>query len=980
MVRVVTALSGLVLIVLALRLAMAPLFPLDKFVAPAVAVFEADTGTVVKLGSADLTLLPTPTVVATDVTIELPDGFGEVHASRLLLDLNPLPFLSGSAELGNVTVERPVVRLKLQNGDLDPARVVSTFADLARRASSRRFLATDGRLIVSAGSIEASLTGLTASAGRFESSDRLVLKAMLHETPLSLTMEAGSSGATRILFTTPTMSAGLDGGLAGGAFAGRFDLSVPDVAVLGGPFSALSGEAALKGAMTLSSDRLEMVDASATALGSGGRLSAAIDLGASRPSIDVRTDFRRLTVGSVTDLAALFAWLGFDPLAGKAPFDAGLEVKLAELILPASQMRNVHLTAVNREGSFGAVVDATLGKGTLSSRFDLVSEGDGRRLGASVIAKDVEAADLVATTGAAASPITGSIAGDLRLSAHGRSNDELAATLAVDGEASLRGGAFGGLSFAGNLKLPALTNISGDLSIVGLDKSARLAGQATSPSGIITLQASAEPRRLMEGGAAPVDVQLEGPAFSAGFEGGIDPVVISATGNLTLSSRRLQALLGIAGLPESASLDGQLDATLGRQTLTDAHLLLGDTALSGLLDLSNAGERNRLTGRMTGDVVDVVALAGATADALSTPGGWLGAVDTDLHIDAGRITAGPIAAAGGQVDIRLNDKRGEVELSKLLLGGGNGAATLTVKSADRPIFALTGKLDGARLASLAPIVGTMVDGELSLAADVSAEGAKRGDLFKAATGTIDFSVVRGLLNGLDPMALMKRLARAVQTDLGPDPGRVGFDRLSGRLKLAKGSVTSDDLAFGAGDLQLSGSGSVGIGSGALDLRLKPRLKGYPDFEAPVAVVGSFSSPRLYPDLPGLADDPTSGYVRLGAMNGGFARLIGGDAAPKLETVGPDAMTSMIDKMSDSPQPPVVSEPPVAPAVETAPLPLARPAGTILPLRPQPPAPRPPVLAGGPLDLQALGRASGNAPRESTRASSCRPGRDGRCIP
>lgn len=982
MVRVVTALSGLVLIVLALRLAVAPLFPLDKFVAPAVAVFEADTGTVVKIGSADLTLLPTPCVVATDVEIELPDGFGEVHADRLLIALNPLPFLSGSAEIDNVTVERPVVHLKLENSDLSPAKVVGTLADLAGRAAGRRFLATDGQLVVSAGGVEASLDGLTASGGHFENSDRLVLKAMLRETPLSLTVVAGSGGAARVLFSTPTLSASLDGGLAGGAFAGRLDLAVPDVAALGGPFAPISGEAGLKGAITLSSDRMEMVDASATAFGSGGRLSAAIDLGAPRASVDIRTDFRRLTLGSVADLSALLARLGFDPLDGKAPFDAGLEIKLAELMFPASQMRNIHLTAVGREGRFGAIVDATAGKGMLSGRFDLVPEGDGRRLGASFAMKDLDVTDIVAMTGFTSSPVTGPVVGNLRLSAYGRSNDELAATLAVDGQATLRDGHLGDMVFAGGVKLPALTNISADLSIVGLDKPARLTGQGTSPSGGITLQVRAAPRRLMDGGAAPVEIQFNGPAFSAGFEGGIDPVAVSASGNLMLSSSRLQALVGVAGLPESASLEGQIEAGVGRQTLANARLLLGDTALSGLLDLSDAGGRNQLTGHLTGDAVDVAALAGVAADALSVPNRWLAALaDTDLHIEAGRISAGPLAAAGGPVDIQFSDKGGEIELSRLLLGGGSGAATLSVKPGDRPVFTLTGKLDGARLASLSPIVGTLADGELSLAVDVSAEGQKRGDLFKTAMGTADISVSHGLMNGLDPLALMGRIARSVQTGLGTDPARVGIDKLVGRVKFAKGFVTSDDVALVTGDLQLSGSGSVGLANGALDLRLKPKIKGYPDFEVPVAIVGSFTSPRLYPDVPGLADDPVSGYARLATMAGGFARLIRGEAAPRLETVGPDAMTSMIDKMSETPNSPAPPEASVAPEVVVAPLPLARPAGAVASPRRQTVPPRAPVLAEGPLDLEALGRVPGNiASQTNPRVPACRPGRDGRCIP
>ena len=74
------------------------------------------------------------------------------------------------------------------------------------------------------------------------------------------------------------------------------------------------------------------------------------------------------------------------------------------------------------------------------------------------------------------------------------------------------------------------------------------------------------------------------------------------------------------------------------------------------------------------------------------------------------------------------------------------------------------------------------------------------------------------------------------------------------------------------------------------------LMGYADFEAPVAVKGPLVAPRLYPDLPGLIDDPAAGYARLAAMTGGFSRLLTG-AAPALEAVRPDAVTSMIDTLT-----------------------------------------------------------------------------------
>lgn len=975
MVRVITALSGLVLVVLAVRLAMAPLFPLDKFVEPTIAAFEADTGTEVRIGDADLELLPTPRVVATDVGIELPDGLGTVHADRLLLALNPMPFLSGSAELDEVTVERPVLRLSLGEGDLDPARAIGAVAGLAGRATARHFQAVDGRLSFSAGGAEADLEGVTASATRMGSVDRLSFRATMNGTPLSLTVETGSAGATRAQLAAPALNLDLDGGLAGGAFAGRLDLSVPDAAALGGP----SGPVRLKGAITLSSGRAEMVDATADILGNTGRLSAALDLAEPRASVDLHAEFGRLPAGSLATLAALGGRMGFDPVNGKGPFDAGLDLKLAEAALPNGSIRKLRITVVDREGRFGARVDGTAGDGTVSGRLDLVPSDGGRRLGASFVAKNVGVGDVAALVGIV-SPLTGRLAADLRLSAHGRSAEELASTLVIDGAAQLRDGRLEQLPLVGKVALPALSAVSADLSVIGLDKPARLSGQAKAPSGLVTFEAAAVPRRLIEGGGAPIVAGLDGPVLSADFDGEVDPAALAANGSLTLTSRRLPTLVGAADLPPTASLDGRIEAVAGRLTLADARLMLGDSAFGGVLDLVTSGDRGRLTGRLSGDTIDVAALAGAIANTLPEAGRPL-AVDADLRIEAGGIVAGPLAAAAGPVDLRLDGSAAEIGLPRLSFGGGNGTATLAVKAGDRPAFAVRGKLEGARLASLAPLIGTTADGEFGLAADVIVEGRTRDELLRSAIGTGDFSVSHGVLDGVDPMALLGRLARAVQRGFGSDAGRVGFDTLSGHLRFAKGVVTSGDLVFAAGDLQVSGSGSLRLANGALDLRLKPKLNDYPAFETPVAVVGPLAAPRLYPDLPGLLADPTWGYARLATMGGGFARLAGGDeTAPRLEAVKPDAMTSMIEQLAEPPKPTVASPVSAAPPAVVPPLPLARPAS----LKPTPQqekaAPRPPLLAGGPLDLGALGRSGVGAVPAGAPASSCRPGRDGRCIP
>ena len=63
---------------------------------------------------------------------------------------------------------------------------------------------------------------------------------------------------------------------------------------------------------------------------------------------------------------------------------------------------------------------------------------------------------------------------------------------------------------AGTILLPKLEDVSADLLLAGLDKPVRLSGQAKSPAGLLSFEATAPPRRLLDGGAVPIVIRLDG--------------------------------------------------------------------------------------------------------------------------------------------------------------------------------------------------------------------------------------------------------------------------------------------------------------------------------------------------------------------------------------------------------------------------------------------------------------------------------------
>jgi uncharacterized protein involved in outer membrane biogenesis len=965
-----TALVGLVLVVAALSLAMAPVFPLEKFIAPGIADFEARTGTVVESGTTRIELFPTPSVIASDVTITLPDGLGEVKAERLTLAVSPLPFLSGVSRLSGVTLDKPVAHIALRSGDLAPLAAVTALTDLARMATGLRLTASEGRLDLDAGQQALALDHLGASAVHSGDGDQLVLTGETAGTNLTLTTIAGPDGAAELRLATPAGELALSGQFDAGKLDGKLTASAADLARLGDPLSSASGAVRIEGALHLSPQRAELVDAVATLFGGTGKLSAALDTSGKRSSLDIHADLPRLPASLLGALATSAAER--DPFAEPAPLDVGLDLKATELVFPGGTARQIHLTAVNRGASFGVVLDRlAIGNGSLDARADFVPNGVERRLSTALTLDNLAIRD-VATLMGVTSPLTGRLAGTLRLSAHGRSMAELAATLAVDGAATLEEGRLASLALSHALKTPPLTALAADLSIIGLDKPARLTATGTSASGPVTLEAETLPRRMFDGDGATTTIRLTDPALTATLDGEGNPAARTLRGNLTLTTDNLGNLL--KGTPATkVSLGATLDAGPDRVDLSAVKLLIGDSAFAGLIGLATGGERDRLTGRLSGDVVDVAALAGALRD---TGMKQLSGVDADLRIDAGRIVAGPLAAAGGPVDLRLYRNGAEIGLPNLSLGGGTGSARLTIAGQDRSALALKGKLDKTRLASLAPLVGSAIDGQLALDLDLQGQGATLNDLAASTSGKASISVTDGRLAGIDPMALLARLAKAVQPGFGDGNAPVAFDRLDGKLAIDKGVARIDGAAFSAGELSVKGDGRLTLADGSLDMTLKPAIKGYPAFEAPVALTGKPGNLRLYPKIDGLPDKPDEAYTKLHAGSGAFARLAGGAAPPKLKAASPDAMASMIDaatvKPAEAPKAAEAAKPATAGMV-IPPLPLPKPA---IPARAKP-AQQVAAPTSGPLDLGSLG---GAAATPKPARGGCNPGRDGRCLP
>ena len=161
-----------------------------------------------------------------------------------------------------------------------------------------------------------------------------------------------------------------------------------------------------------------------------------------------------------------------------------------------------------------------------------------------------------------------------------------------------------------------------------------------------------------------------------------------------------------------------------------------------------------------------------------------------------------------------------------------------------------------------------VSGRGNAAIKAAGAGADSAALLRTLTGTLEFHVDNGALEGADLWYEIRR-ARAVLKQQ-PIPARSGpertpFTAFSGTGRITNGVVSNEDLIAALQYLQVKGRGTADIAAGTLDYHLDVLVQNIPaagsegaeaqdlaGFKLPVLITGSFGSPKVRPDLAGIA--------------------------------------------------------------------------------------------------------------------------------
>jgi hypothetical protein len=156
-------------------------------------------------------------------------------------------------------------------------------------------------------------------------------------------------------------------------------------------------------------------------------------------------------------------------------------------------------------------------------------------------------------------------------------------------------------------------------------------------------------------------------------------------------------------------------------------------------------------------------------------------------------------------------------------------------------------------------------GEVSSASvTLTSAGASQAELAGrlGGSGSLTLANAAWALPSLE--AVLQNVSGSIVSDWSGAPSKPArVDAISASFTLADGIAATSDLRISTPGFEVNGTGEIDVLRRALDLKLEAaRADGKPAFPVPLILQGAWSAPRLYPDMPGILDDPDAAYKAL----------------------------------------------------------------------------------------------------------------------
>lgn len=401
------------------------------------------------------------------------------------------------------------------------------------------------------------------------------------------------------------------------------------------------------------------------------------------------------------------------------------------------------------------------------------------------------------------------------------------------------------------------------------------------------------PRRVAEDGS-PADVTLEAPGLEFQFSG---RAAVGKGFELAGQSRIKGTDLSLAAswfdatLPDGMNgarfeLAGPVESKAEGLAFTDAQFALDDMHGDGDIALSIGRNGPKLEAKARIGTIDLTryraALAGPGPAFLSGP--WsskrvdlsaLRTLDARLDVSANVFAYGAFRTGPASINATLQNGVLDFRIARASYAGGTLDLSLILDgAAETPAFEFTANGEGLAAETVIASAFGFPDlkGKLSPSLSVNARGKTQEELIATLKGEASFRIVDGTIQGVDLPAAFTKVSNSILEGWGRDDRHnTSFDAVSATFKIADGIAATTNLILTSPALSFTAKGEIDLLRKALDLKVDPRIPlaasttvapQFANFPVAILVKGPWTKPRIYPDMPGILEDPAGAYAAL----------------------------------------------------------------------------------------------------------------------
>ncbi|MBC9882022.1 AsmA family protein [Bradyrhizobium sp. INPA01-394B] len=264
-------------------------------------------------------------------------------------------------------------------------------------------------------------------------------------------------------------------------------------------------------------------------------------------------------------------------------------------------------------------------------------------------------------------------------------------------------------------------------------------------------------------------------------------------------------------------------------------------------------------------------------------------VDAQLRISANEAVIGEARLAPLALDAKLAGgvlKAGTANLGAY--GGQVSGEVILDATTGAPSFAMHSDLIGVRALPLLQGLAEFdrIDGRLQAKLALRSAGASQRALMANMQGTAFVNFQDGAIRGINVAQMIRSLTSGTLSGWQDSEAQnTDLSQLSASFRIDKGQAVTTDLNLIGPLVRVTGAGTIALDTKMMGFRVEPKLvmttqgQGRASepvgFGIPVMITGSWSQPRIYPDMAGVLDNPDAAYAKLREMGKG---LFGPDGA------------------------------------------------------------------------------------------------------